>query len=433
MKNLTTFLLFLCFVNYLSAQDHAFEILPDSMLLDYDYDIHAFDMADVDNDSDLDIIVSGLPRDYARKPFTMLCLNEGNAAFKMSEAKFTGCKEGAVRFGDIDGDNDPDLFVAGVSNQSINTEYSSSLYLNDGKGNFKKDTRSDFMGVENGVIEIIDIDNDNDQDVLMFGNYTEYPIGAPKGAEGNMGFGLFLNDGKGNFTIDRDVFWGSVGENQEGLRLASADLTGNSKTDILLNNEIDSEPLSEIFINQKEKYFDELYEDENTDVFYREEFGMLSHGSIHTGDVDGDKHIDVLITGTDGIDWHTFVVRNTGKGIALINPEEENEALIKKYSEKYLIKPESANLEGGSSIFVDIDADGDLDIVLSGDDPEEFDQWIYIYINDGKGNFKLSNKQLISHYTGKMMAADINSDKLPDLLLLDGTTKSVYIFINKKL
>ena len=84
-----------------------------------------------------------------------------------------------------------------------------------------------------------------------------------------------------------------------------------------------------------------------------------------------------------------------------------------------------------SGSLVDIDGDGDLDVVISNDAPDPK----RVYANDGKGNF-----QLLSTYgrpewpTRNASVADLNGDHLPDIIVANRTEDSKganYICFNK--
>jgi hypothetical protein len=79
---------------------------------------------------------------------------------------FEGVSAGSIAFADVDGDGDPDVLITGENNSDIPT---STLYTNDGSGNFTEVTGTPFEGVFRSSIAFADVDGDGDPDVLITG------------------------------------------------------------------------------------------------------------------------------------------------------------------------------------------------------------------------------------------------------------------------
>ncbi len=97
--------------------------------------------------------------------------------------------------GDINGDGLVDIFVGGAARQS------GKLFVQKQDGSFEaKDLETFGKREEDLAAEFLDVDNDKDLDLLITGGSTEYPRGflsVPR---------LFLNDGKGNFKKNVNAF-----------------------------------------------------------------------------------------------------------------------------------------------------------------------------------------------------------------------------------
>src|SRR5258708_24403740 len=100
-------------------------------------------------------------------------------------------------FFDADGDGDVDLFVVsgGYAFKEGSPELKCRLYLNDGKGHFSlKPDAAPGIFVNASCVKPVDVDNDGDLDVFVGGRVI--PGKYPETPDSY----LLVNDGKGNFT-----------------------------------------------------------------------------------------------------------------------------------------------------------------------------------------------------------------------------------------
>jgi len=174
--------------------------------------------ADIDGDSDQDVLITG--QNSANQIITKLYSNNGSGIFtEVTSTSFDGVIKSSIAFADIDGDNDQDVLITGQnnSNQKI-----SKLYTNDGSGVFTELTGLPFDGVVNSSIAFADIDNDNDQDLLITGENT-FSQRISK---------LYINNGSGTFTITGTPF-----ENITRSSIAFADIDGDNDQDVLISGE----------------------------------------------------------------------------------------------------------------------------------------------------------------------------------------------------
>ena len=126
--------------------------------------------SDVDGDNDQDILITGYTQNALL--VSKLYTNDGSGNFtEVTGFPVIGLAESSIAFSDIDGDNDQDLFVTGWAEGWIET---SKLYINDGLGNFSEPSGASFIGVTEGDVLFLDVDCDNDQDIL----YTGYNSGS---------------------------------------------------------------------------------------------------------------------------------------------------------------------------------------------------------------------------------------------------------------
>jgi len=251
------------------------------------------------------------------------------------EALFNGC----TSLGDVDGDGDLDLILIGA-NASVPRV--SRIYANDGSGAYSEIGGGTFHAVSQGSTSLGDIDSDGDLDLIL------------TGSPGSGGFArIYTNGGAGNFaaTIStiRQVLSGSTG---------LGDLDGDGDLDLVLTGSASGTQYSDIYLNSN-GFLSRTYPS-----------GLYGQGgSVSLGDLDNDGDLDLIITGYGGGQKATRVYFNDSKA----NFYETGDT----------------NLTGvfrSSTAVGDIDNDGDLDLVLAGED----DASVYVsivYTNDGSGNF----------------------------------------------
>jgi len=334
--------------------------------------------ADVDNDGDQDVLITGSDNGSIAKLYT----NDGNGNFtEVSGTPFEGVSQSSIAFADVDNDNDQDVLITGYSNQSI-----SKLYTNDGNGNFTEALDTPFQGVHVSSIAFADVDNDGDQDVLITGlghipPRLYYVISK-----------LYTNDGFGNFTEVLDTPFQDVGHSS----IAFADVDNDGDQDVLITGaKSGTVRIAKLYINDG---FGNFTED------YSTPFEGVVGGSIAFADVDSDNDQDVLITGQGEWDGSSY-----GKVAKLyINDGFGNfpEVLDTPFD------PVSQS----SIAFADIDNDNDQDVLITGDSYSG--KISKLYINDGTGSF---SEAIGTPFDGVMHSsiafADIDNDNDQDVLI----------------
>ena len=178
------------------------------------------ELADVDNDADLDVLVS-----CKRCPGSSLFRNDGAGTFTEDTRAlpaYTNNYEFEAM--DLDGDGWLDLVtsndgdIAG-DDQSSRREH---VFRNDGKGRFRDVTSAWWppaanVGEDDNVVAFLDVDSDGDADFV---------VGSLSGPDR-----LLVNDGRGRLTVRLDVF---AGDDTPGtLGMALADLDGDARLDVV--------------------------------------------------------------------------------------------------------------------------------------------------------------------------------------------------------
>lgn len=101
-------------------------------------------------------------------------------------------------FFDANADGYQDLLVVSGGNESSlgSPELADRLYLNDGKGNFLKSVQPGFNAKRgsSSVVQVLDLNEDGAPDLFIGGRLVPFVYGAPASSS------IWINDGKGNFT-----------------------------------------------------------------------------------------------------------------------------------------------------------------------------------------------------------------------------------------
>jgi len=388
---------------------------------------------DLDNDNDLDIVISG--RGASFQTVTAIYINDGVGNFINTKGSvFNDLHYSSIGFSDIDNDSDFDVLVAGqlTSGGSLST-----LYLNDGAGNYSEITGTPFQGVAYGTIDFADTDGDGDEDVFITGNAgTLSPISV-----------LYNNDGNGVFTEVTGTPFDSVYYGDSEF----ADIDGDNDLDLLLTGYTLTGGVTKMYRNDGNNSFVELI---------GTPFGSVIYGSVAFADVDNDGDMDVLITGDNGPIISKLYL-NDGAGVfaevsgtpfegvrfssvAFSDVDNDNDLDVflsgrngssQAVSKLYTNDGNGVFMEDlistfevlwrSSNAFSDIDGDGDQDLLITGANliggPES-----KLYLNDGTGVFSFIINDTINPISdGAIMFKDIDGDNDDDLLVSGITTGEI--------
>lgn len=228
--------------------------------------------------------------------------------------------------------------------------------------------------------EFVDVDVDDDLDVVL-------------AVEGDVNR-LYINDGKGRLSWKEGVF-GAVAHDTEHVR--SADFNQDGHADVMFIAEDDQ--VHQLFFGDGKGGF----KDVSDRLLTRSE-----GNGFEVGDVDGDKLPDIAL-GNSGERGENFLWLNDSK-----RPGHLLDA-----SKTHLPNVNDATQDVA---LVDLDADGDLDMVVANEKPPN-----RLLINDGQGRFTEASDRLdlpVKLHTREVHVFDANGDGRLDILFLNLTSNA---------
>ena len=287
--------------------------------------------ADIDGDGDLDLFSGGQIADDNREGILYRVSGEGLGSTFDSAISFSPALDfSSAQFGDVDLDGDLDLVYAGQSDSVENNQDVSltTVWLNDGDGGYSQGFDG-VEGVNNGDLELADLDGDGDLDLLLTGAATD---GDPRTL-------LYRNDHPLDF-IDT----GAQIQALESSNLALGDVDRDGDLDLALGGLSASGLYAAMFTN------------DGGVLTQREDVALpgIIAGDFTWADYDNDQDLDLIVSGNNGATSLLQVFENT---IGQAAPDSAFELLT------------LSNLSGVDFSAVsaaDPDGDGDLDLISSG-------------------------------------------------------------------
>jgi uncharacterized repeat protein (TIGR01451 family) len=302
----------------------------DDALTGVDYGSVAW--GDYDNDGDLDLLLTGEDSSFNR--LTKLYRNDGGVLVDSGTADdaLTGVSDSSVAWGDYDNDGDLDLLLTGAIDAAGNPV--AKIYRNDGGVLVDSGPVDDALtGVLYSSVAWGDYDNDGDLDILLTGAID---------AVGNPVAKIYRNDG--GVLVDS----GPVGDALTGVYLSSVawgDYDNDGDLDLLLTGEDSGfNAVAKLYRNNDSVFVDSGTADDAL-------IGV-ANSSVAWGDYDNDGDLDILLTGYNGVADSAKLYRNTGGVFA--DSGTADDALTGVYL--------------SSVAWGDYDNDGDLDLLLTGED-----------------------------------------------------------------
>ena len=262
-------------------------------------------------------------------------------------------------FDDMDGD--------GYSDRALFSKYH-FLWNSDDGVMLPARAQVNFVGNQNhDAAQWADVDNDGDPDLVSAGN----------------GEGITVQINSGARFSRRDSYSGS------GLQIVNTDVNKDGFVDLVVVSDFGGNSTDfQLLVNDGHGHFT------NQAVQRGLPFKTDFIGGAVSGDVDGDGDFDILLQ--DEVRNKLILARNDGTGH--FTTTEFGECLTRG---QYGAFQQSMNLG-------DIDDDGDLDLVIGG--AEQNGKQHHVYVNDGQGNFTLTQVLPYSGDNAKLVDLDHDGD-----------------------
>ncbi|MBN2149695.1 MAG: VCBS repeat-containing protein [Anaerolineales bacterium] len=285
-----------------------------------------------------------------------LTTSGGMLTFEKSNQAFASIPTWQIGLADLDADSDLDAVFANAQSND------SQIWLNDGSGTFT-DT-GQILGKYGHGVAIGDVDGDGDLDIVI----TTHE---------HMPTRVYLNDGQAVFQELEEAFSETTGHSVDLF-----DIDGDSDLDAVG----EGSGIVSIFWNDGRGRFIN---------------GGLSFPATSIwGNLDSDEDIDLFIK-EDGVGYTVYL--NNGSG---------------RFTPYWtLVDPNAMGI--GDMGLGDVDADGDLDVVITNGFHQSTSYPARIFINDGTGQFADNGQQLSAVTNAGVSLGDLDGDGDLDLVLTD--------------
>ena len=354
---------------------------------------------DYDNSGNLDILITGTTNGSYTGAVTKIYRNNGNNTFSdQVDISVPGVTNSSASWGDYNNDGYLDILLTGLD---INNIPVSKVFRNNGNNSFSEQTDISLTGVRESSAEWADLNNDGMLDIIITGTSGSGEVSK-----------IYRNYGSNIFSEQQGINLPGVTNGS----VTSADYNNDGFTDLLLTGS----GMARIYRNTGNPYNMEFIELQDIDL------GNITKSSAAWSDYDSDGDLDILLTGYDinsNIPVSRIYDNNHGSfsvsGISLTGVAGSSVA-------------DNSVIGASESIWGDYDNDGDPDFWLQ---EKRFPDVSVRYIhNNGNNTFKdQSNFSLPGIRYSSAAWGDYDNDGDLDIIISgeQGTSRITKIFRNE--
>lgn len=249
-----------------------------------------FSWSDLDNDGDLDLILSGNYQTF--DDYIYVYRNDSNDVFTLMSTSILAHSQGKTLLGDLDNDGDNDVIIGGLNIPPF--EANLQVYKNNGNFNFTlQATLERYM---NGDSELRDCNGDGLIDITKTGFASAVSVSTK----------VYLNNGDFTFTDFNGMSSFPVSNN---MNLVSADYNGNGELDFLITEQ----SRTSIFVNSGNM---NLTESVSTGI------PPARYNDVEIADFDNDHDVDVFVM--NDLDCKTYINQATTSNTVPSTPTSLN-------------------------------------------------------------------------------------------------------------